>query len=84
MNIKQGDTVVILEGNPAEFIAVNPKSNTAPFTHSGGASVTCTVAEYLCIADDRCSTSNSSFVTDVNGTIFRNIIGGRPRNIVRK
>jgi hypothetical protein len=85
MNLKKGDTLVILEGNPAEFVALNPASPlTAPFKHSSGVTVTATPVEYVVISDDRISTSQTSTVTDANGTIARNLVGARPRNIVRK
>ena len=85
MNLKKGDTLVILEGNPAEFIALNPASPLkAPFRHSSSVDVKGTPVEYIVIADDRVSTSQTSTVTDANGTIARNLVGARPRNIVRK
>ncbi len=85
MNLKKGDTLVILEGNPAEFVALNPASPLiAPFRHSSGVTVTATPVEYIVIADDSINTSRTNVVTDANGTIARNLVGARPRNIVRK
>jgi hypothetical protein len=85
MNLKKGDTLVILEGNPAEFVALNPSAPlTPPFKHSSGVTVTAIPVEYVVISDDRISTSQTSTVTDANGTIARNLVGARPRNIVRK
>jgi hypothetical protein len=84
MNIKTGDTVVILEGNPAEFIAINPRSAVAPFIHNSIGVITCTPVYYIATADDRVNASTTNLVTDTNGQVFRNLIGGRPRNIVRK
>lgn len=83
MNIKKGDVVVILEGNPAEFIAVNPSSAQSPFTIDGR-TLTCTPAYYIAIDDDRVQASSTIVALDNNGQTFRNLIGGRPRNIIRR
>lgn len=83
--LKKGDVITILEGNPAEFAIVNaPAPLSAPFTHVSGMPVKATAVDYVVIDDDRVSLSNTNYVTDVNGQIVKNMVGGRPRNIVRK
>ena len=82
MRLRKGDEVIILEGNPAEFIGLNVGVLSPPFSVNGTPLI-CTPVVYEVIADERINVDTSIQASDTNGVKLPKI-GARPRNIVRK
>ena len=83
IKLKKGQRLLILTGQPTEFIHTSNPVSTPPYLHNG-VSISVTAEEFEMTADEIVSVNTADMVSDGNSNIFRNLIGGRPRNMFKR
>jgi len=84
MNFKKDDDIVILLLNGKNYIQQHTNAS-APFTlQPGGSSVSPTVELWVATAATSCQVDTSNYIDDSASVSHYEIVGPRPRNIVRR
>ena len=81
--LENGDVLTQVKYGSVEFWKIGELRPQPPFTYNG-VQVSCTTAVYDVNGNDEIDLSNLNFITDANGVVFKNHIGPRPRNVVKR
>jgi len=81
--LESGDVLTQLKYGSTEFWIVDEVRPQPPYTYNG-VQVSCVASTWDVTGNDEIDLSNLNTITDSNGVVFRNHIGPRPRNIVKR
>lgn len=85
-NLKRGDVVTILKrSNGYEYLREGEIVVDEPLTlHPSGQSVACEIEICDVVANCDVVLSDKAYITDQHPFVFPELVGARPRNIVRR
>lgn len=84
MNLLKGQDIVILLEGGDDFIAVIDDAIPTYYEHPENILIDPKETKWTMKEDETITTDANSYVIDGNGTIFYQINGPRPRNIVKR